>query len=200
MAAPRRVPNAPHGADQTRAVLHFGCAAVARTVSPQCNRRATPGHDRGRHDNPTTQLRFIPPRPPAPPSPSGRQSAASDRPTQRPPSKPLSGRLTYALWIGENPDIFVAAADGAEEVQLTADPNRVLCPAFAPDGTAIVFCSDRSGAFEIWMMNSDGTDQRQITRTGGRMLLPKVSPDGTVIVSLAHPPPMCRMKRATYGW
>ena len=92
-----------------------------------------------------------------------------------------AGRLTYAKWIGENPEIFVAAADGVEQVQLTADPSRDLCPAFTPDGTSIVFCSDRSGAFEIWMMNIDGTDQRQITRTGGRMLFPKVSPDGTVI-------------------
>jgi dipeptidyl aminopeptidase/acylaminoacyl peptidase len=92
-----------------------------------------------------------------------------------------SGRLTYAKWIGDNPEIFVANADGADEVQLTADPNRDLCPAFTPDGTAIVFCSDRSGSFEIWMMNIDGTDQRQVTRTGGRMLFPKVSPDGTMI-------------------
>ena len=97
------------------------------------------------------------------------------------PSDASAGRLTYAKFIGENPEIFVAAADGAEQVQLTTDPNRDLCPAFSPDGTSIVFCSDRSGAFEIWMMNIDGTDQRQITETGGRMLFPKVSPDGTVI-------------------
>ena len=180
MAAPRRVPNAPHGADQTRRLLHFGCAAVARTVSPHATGVQ---HLLMTVDAMTTQRLS---------SHSSRLVAgaalfigaavggfgSADATTTADAS---SGRLTYAMWIGENPEIFVAAADGAEEVQLTADPNRDLCPAFAPDGTAIVFCSDRSGAFEIWMMNSDGTDQRQITRTGGRMLFPKVSPDGTAI-------------------
>ena len=92
-----------------------------------------------------------------------------------------AGQLTYAKFLGDNPEIFVSNADGSGTVQLTDDPGRDLCPAFNHDASAILFCSDRTGQFEIWTMGTDGTGQRQLTDMGGRVLFPKQSPDGRTI-------------------
>lgn len=47
----------------------------------------------------------------------------------------------------------------------------------------IVFASNRTGDFEIWMMNGDGSNLTQLTHTpNGRALYPAVSSDGKGIV------------------
>jgi TolB protein len=40
--------------------------------------------------------------------------------------------------------------------------------AFSPDGSQIVFVSDRGGNTNLWIMNSDGSDPVQLT--GGSQL------------------------------
>lgn len=45
-----------------------------------------------------------------------------------------------------------------------ADPYRDELPAWFPDGKRIAFQSDRTGPWEIWVMNADGTGARQISR------------------------------------
>jgi len=46
----------------------------------------------------------------------------------------------------------------------------------------IAFASDRSGNFEIWLMDWDGSNQRQITRHGTMAILPSWSPDNDRMV------------------
>lgn len=46
----------------------------------------------------------------------------------------------------------------------------------------IAFASDRSGAWEIWLMDWDGGNQRQITRHNGLSILPSWSPDNERMV------------------
>ncbi len=51
-----------------------------------------------------------------------------------------------------------------------------------PDaGGKILFTSDRSGSFQIYVMNADGTDQRRLTHGGDNDFSPAWSPDGTRI-------------------
>jgi Tol biopolymer transport system component len=53
---------------------------------------------------------------------------------------------------------------------------------FSPDGRRIVFQSDRSGSFEIWVSDSDGSHPRQLTTFGhGHTGTPRWSPDGARI-------------------
>ncbi|HLM62413.1 MAG TPA: winged helix-turn-helix domain-containing protein [Pyrinomonadaceae bacterium] len=49
---------------------------------------------------------------------------------------------------------------------------------FSPDGTKIVFASERTGNYEIWLSNADGKNQRQLTDSQGSAGSPRFSPDG----------------------
>jgi Tol biopolymer transport system component len=50
--------------------------------------------------------------------------------------------------------------------RLTAPPSALekapnnVAPAWSPDGSYIVFLSDRDGAWKLYRMRSDGADQR----------------------------------------
>lgn len=51
-------------------------------------------------------------------------------------------------------------------------------PAYSPDGTHILFESERSGFSEVWVANSDGTDPQQLTHFAGPLTgSPRWAPD-----------------------
>ena len=54
-------------------------------------------------------------------------------------------------------------------------------PALSPDGSTLLFQSDRTGDVEIWSMKIDGTDLKRITSTPGYDGNPAWSPDGKMI-------------------
>lgn len=49
-------------------------------------------------------------------------------------------------------DIFVLAADGSRESVAAAHPANDLAPIWTPDGTRIVFTSDRTGSMGAWIV------------------------------------------------
>ncbi len=57
-------------------------------------------------------------------------------------------------------------------------------PRFSPDGSQLVFLSDRDGSEEVWVMDLASGDARQLTRANDRMefVSPTWSPDGGHIV------------------
>lgn len=68
-------------------------------------------------------------------------------------------------------------------VKLLATTRRNDSPKYSPDGTKIVFGSDRLGAYEIWVADADGSHARRLTSFGGTGVgTPNWSPDGTQIV------------------
>lgn len=76
--------------------------------------------------------------------------------TQAPSSVRLSpdGRfLTYDLVVDAKTgdrDIFVSAADGSGETAISAGPWNESQPQWSPDGSRVVFMSDRTGHFSLW--------------------------------------------------
>jgi TolB protein len=101
-----------------------------------------------------------------------------------------NGRIAFSTGFdGTDPShrsqIFTVHADGSDLRQLTHVGRRhhAVAPAFSPNGKKIVYQSDVSGSFQIWVMNADGSGKTQLTRS--RRLentVPSWSPNGSKIV------------------
>ncbi|MFL6231263.1 MAG: hypothetical protein ACJ741_21020 [Pyrinomonadaceae bacterium] len=65
-------------------------------------------------------------------------------------------------------DIYVMNSDGTGLTNLTRAPGNDTSPAWAPDGGAIAFVSDRDGNREIYLMYPDGSGQTNLTRNAGQ--------------------------------
>ena len=85
-------------------------------------------------------------------------------------------------------DIYTISPDGTGLVRLTNGAADDRDPAWSPDGTKIVFASDRStfsrsqrGHMHLWVMNADGTGLKQLTSGSEDESQPAWSPDGTRI-------------------
>jgi TolB protein len=106
------------------------------------------------------------------------------------PPKPdarLTGKYRYT-WPLYPYDIFSAQADGANPKRLTTNPKYDAEPIISPDGSQIVFGSQRHGDFDIYIMQADGSNLRRLTDRVGYDGGPWFSPDGTKIVWRAwHP-------------
>jgi len=89
------------------------------------------------------------------------------------------GRIAFGMAGPEgNGNLYSVLPNGRGLRRLTDDPFNDLCPAYSPDGRQIAFCSDRTGAFEIWAMNRDGSRQHPVTSLGGYAVFPDYAPDG----------------------
>jgi TolB protein len=78
-------------------------------------------------------------------------------------------------------DIWVVNVDGSGLVNLTHSLARDSYPTWSPEGTRIVFSSNRSGGRDLWIMDSLGAGLRRLTRnrTNGPVdNTPTLSPDG----------------------
>ena len=81
----------------------------------------------------------------------------------------------------DRPDVFLKHYDGATLTQLTGDPADDIQPRFSPDGTTIVFCSNRSGNWDLWSVKRDGTGLTQLTFEQTDEVAPCWSPDGSQV-------------------
>ncbi|HEV8268890.1 MAG TPA: protein kinase [Thermoanaerobaculia bacterium] len=72
--------------------------------------------------------------------------------------------------------------EGLRPVQITDSAGLDLFPSFSPDGGAVAYASDRSGAFEIYVRHlASGGGEIQITSDGAQNVEPSWSPDGRTI-------------------
>jgi Tol biopolymer transport system component len=78
-------------------------------------------------------------------------------------------------------EVWIAEADGSGAINIanSADHRN---PRWSPDGQRLVFLSNRSGNWDIWVAQADGTNHRNLTlSTGVDESAPVWSPDGTKI-------------------
>ena len=97
---------------------------------------------------------------------------------------------TIAFTTSPNPltptDIATIGTDGTGLRMLTSDPGGDRFPAYSPDGRRIAFLSDRTGIFQVWLMDADGANQIQLTFDAApKDQVPDWSPDGSRIAYLA---------------
>ena len=81
-------------------------------------------------------------------------------------------------------NLFTIPITGGDATQLTSGMAFDAQPRFSPDGSRIVFTSDRSGGQNVWVMSMDGSDTIQVTEgASNRTESPDWSPDGDYIVA-----------------
>ena len=101
-------------------------------------------------------------------SPSADVIAWSHKPAMSP---------TFDVWAmtvdanGRNPTAMT---------DLTTGQGNSRYPSWSPDGTKLAFASDRSGSWQIYVMDADGSNVLPMT-SGGNHIQPAWSPDGTQI-------------------
>ncbi len=102
---------------------------------------------------------------------------------------PDGSKIAVSYWQHDHWEVHVMNADGGGRVRLTETSLRAIvdqqisgeeprswnnvAPAWSPDGSQIVFLTDRTGQWEIWVMPADGSDQRP--------LFPGGLPEGLVL-------------------
>jgi dipeptidyl aminopeptidase/acylaminoacyl peptidase len=83
--------------------------------------------------------------------------------------------------VNGNTDIYRVSAGGGTPVRLTNAPGIDVGGSYSPDGSKIVFESDRSGGQQLYVMNADGSNQSRISFGGGSYATPEWSPRGDLI-------------------
>lgn len=82
--------------------------------------------------------------------------------------------------------VYTISPAGGAPKQLTHVPSSraAAAPSWSPDGKRIVYESNQSGEFRIWVMNANGSGQTQVTheKPGFEDFLPSFSPSGKRIV------------------
>ncbi len=93
---------------------------------------------------------------------------------QDPDWQPTGDRIVFQQRQGSHYQIFAINQDGGGLVGLTRPATALVdqlpsnvAPAWSPDGSQIVFLSNRTatneaGPWHLWVMNSDGSNQRQL--------------------------------------
>jgi TolB protein len=109
-------------------------------------------------------------------------------------SSGASGKIVFVSNRDGRDQIYVMNVDGSLQTRLTMDKRPVTTvdkkavpigsddhPAWSPDGTQILFDSNRDGDRDIYVMNSDGSGVNQLTNDPASDSFPAWSPDGKKI-------------------
>jgi dipeptidyl aminopeptidase/acylaminoacyl peptidase len=91
---------------------------------------------------------------------------------------PDGSKIALSYRQDDHWEVHLMNADGSGRVRLTQTSYQVLvqqhlngqtphsynnaAPAWSPDGSQIAFLTDRTGQWEIWVMNADGSNQRPL--------------------------------------
>lgn len=95
-----------------------------------------------------------------------------------PAFSPDQQRIAYTGIAGGRPQIFTVASTGADVSGLTTEGSNQ-----EPDWSraGIVFAGNRTGHFQLYLMNSEGGEVRRLTNQSGDDIQPSFSPDGREI-------------------
>lgn len=104
------------------------------------------------------------------------------------PSWSPDGGTIAAHFRGEkgNYEIYLMNRQGRERRPITDNLATDVHPKFSPDGSKIVFVSDRDYQPEIYVMDADGSNQTRLTNSASYDLDPVWSPDGQKIAFISN--------------
>ncbi|GAB1470206.1 hypothetical protein MASR2M66_10830 [Chloroflexota bacterium] len=110
---------------------------------------------------------------------------STPKPTISPTPRPTStsgGRIVFTCTRAEYNQLCMVNRDGSGLVQLTDMAASNYYPVFTPDGSSILFASNRNGPFDFFLLNFDKKDISQVTLNVGNVIAPDYSSDGRFIV------------------
>jgi Tol biopolymer transport system component len=91
--------------------------------------------------------------------------------------------------LNGNTDVYVWSADGGDEQRITTHPAVDEAPYWSPDGSFLVFGSDRSGNYDLWAVPMTGSTPagspfRVKAGIGRRALVTGMMPSGAVTIAM----------------
>lgn len=116
-------------------------------------------------------------------------------------SEELAWRMSDQFTLGRSPrNLWIMRADGTHRRRLTTGSHVDERPCFSPDGSTVVFVSDRSGAMNLWAVSTTGDSLRPITQHGGLDYRPTFSPDGSKLAFFTDQHPQRGHDLAIMDW
>jgi len=94
--------------------------------------------------------------------------------------------LVYERFVDGNQDIYLAPAGGGQERRLTDHAAIDGLPRWKPDGSGIVFSSERSGNWQLWEVAPQGGPARRLRTNGDREWQADLSRDGKQLAFLSN--------------
>lgn len=115
---------------------------------------------------------------------TGDGSASEHTPRWSPDGRQVVFASNRAHYSGTAPDtgtpdldIWIVRADGTNARRLTTDPAQDTDPSWTPDGTGVVFSSDRDSRGDLYLLTvATGATVRLTRHFVGRAIMPSVSP------------------------
>jgi len=97
---------------------------------------------------------------------------------------PDGNQLAVALSRSGLSNIFLISANGGDSArQITNSPEIDTEPYFFPNGSGIIFTSDRGGSPQIYRSGLNGNNASRITFNGSQNVSGAISPDGLQLVN-----------------
>jgi len=106
-------------------------------------------------------------------------------PTYTPLPRPTAtngGRIAFTCTRGDYNQLCMINRDGSGLTQLSDMEASNYYPTFSPDGSSLLFASNRNGVFDLYLLIFGEKQLFQITENVGNVLSPDYSPDGRRIV------------------
>src|SRR3954452_21141295 len=100
-------------------------------------------------------------------------------------AQPQTSRKIAAVRVFGNTGqagVFIAASDGSDEHPLLSPADTDYDPVWAPDGSSIVFTSERDGSAELYRVKPDGSGLERLTSDPAYDDQAAFSPDGKQLV------------------
>jgi Tol biopolymer transport system component len=94
---------------------------------------------------------------------------------------PVPSRDGQLIAFSAMGDLWLRHTDGKTE-QLTSGPEDDADPAWSPDGAQIAYVSNRSGDYQVWVLDLADRTRRQVTTGQGQAITPIWQPSGENII------------------